>query len=108
MPIFENNKLVGIFSENTLLDIVRLEQGIVLDEDTNFSIIRDALKIENHSIENFEFISRKRNIYDIEDLFKDYFSSHKRMGCVYITENGKKEENILGMLTAWDVLGIKE
>lgn len=105
VPIFENNKLIGIFSENTLLDIVRLETGILLDENTNFYAIRDALKIENHSMESFEFISRRKNIYDVEDLFKNYFSSHKRVGCVYITENGRKEENILGMLTAWDVLG---
>ena len=103
--IFEENKLVGIFSENTLLDIVRLETGILIDEKTNFSSIKESLKIDNHSMESFEFISRRKNIYDVEDLFKNYFSSHKRVGCVYITENGRKEENILGMLTAWDVLG---
>lgn len=105
VPIFEENKLVGIFSENTLLDIVRLETGILIDEKTNFSSIKESLKIDNHSMESFEFISRRKNIYDVEDLFKNYFSSHKRVGCVYITENGRKEENILGMLTAWDVLG---
>lgn len=105
VPIFENDSFIGVFSENTLLDIVRLETGIVLDENTKFSTIRDALKIENHSMESFEFVSRKRNVYDVEDLFKDYFSRHKRIGCIYVTENGRKEETVLGMLTAWDVLG---
>ena len=105
VPIFEGNNLVGVFSENTLLDIVRLNTGIILDEKTDFSTIREALKIENHSMESFIFISKKKNIYDVEDLFKNYFSRHKRIGCIFVTDNGKKGENILGMLTAWDVLG---
>ncbi len=105
VPIFDGDNLVGIFSENTLLDIVRLNKRMILDENTNFSTIRDALKIENHSMETFIFISKNKNIYDVENLFKNYFSMHKRIGCVFVTANGKKEENILGMLTAWDVLG---
>lgn len=105
VPVFENNKLVGVFSENTLLDIVRLESGLILDEKTSFNSIREALKIENHSMEEFDFISIKTNIYDIDELFKNYFSSHNRIGCLYITEHGEKDEDILGMLTAWDVLG---
>lgn len=105
IPILENEKLIGVFSENTLLDIVNKKGGIIVDEETTFETIKDAIKIENHSMENFEFISKRKNIYDVEEIFKDYFSKHKRIGCVYITENGKKNESILGMLTAWDVLG---
>ncbi len=105
IPIFENKKLIGVFSENTLLDVVRNETGIILDNNTKFKSIEKYLKIENHSMEEFIFVSRRKNIYDIEDIFKDYFFKTKRIGCIYVTENGKDTENILGMLTAWDVLG---
>lgn len=105
IPIFENDVLVGIFSENTLLDIVNKETGILIGKDTTFRAFQDYLKIENHSSEEFKFISRNKNIYDIEDIFKDYFTRNKRLGCVYITENGKENEKILGMLTAWDIFG---
>lgn len=103
--IFENDVLVGVFSENTLLDIVNKETGILIGKDTTFRAFQDYLKIENHSSEEFKFISRNKNIYDIEDIFKDYFTRNKRLGCVYITENGKENEKILGMLTAWDIFG---
>lgn len=103
IPIFENDVLVGVFSENTLLDIVNKETGILIGKDTTFRAFQDYLKIENHSSEEFKFISRNKNIYDIEDIFKDYFTRNKRLGCVYITENGKENEKILGMLTAWDI-----
>jgi len=105
IPILENEKLVGIFSENTLLDIVNEKSEIIIDEKTTFNDIKEAIKIENHSMEDFEFISRRKNIYDVEDMFKDYFSKNKRLGCIYITQNGNKNESILGMLTAWDILG---
>lgn len=105
IPILENEKIIGVFSENTLLDVVKCDTGIVLDEDTKFTSIEQFLKIEKHSMEEFIFVSRRKNIYDIEEIFKNYFSENKRIGCIYVTENGKDTENILGMLTAWDVLG---
>lgn len=105
IPIIENEVLIGVFSENTLLDIVNAKGGIIIDEDTKFNEIVDYIKIEEHSTEEFLFVSRNTNIYDVEDLFKDYFIKKKRLGCVYITEHGKENEKILGMTTAWDVLG---
>lgn len=105
IPILENDVLVGVFSENTLLDIVKNQDGVVITDNTKFIEFADFLKIENHSTEEFLFISKDENIYDVEDRFKDYFNKNKRIGCIYITEHGNKEEKILGMLTAWDILG---
>ncbi len=105
IPIMENGKLVGVFSEGTLLDIVNVKNAMVMDETTKFEAIRDAIKTENHAVEEFTFISRKTDIYEVEDLFKDYFERKDRLGCIFITENGKEDEEILGMITAWDVLG---
>lgn len=105
VPILENGIIKGVFSESSLLDIVNTESGIIIDKNTKFADILEYLKLENHSTEEFIFISRNKNIYDVEDIFKDYFIRKKRVGCVYITESGKADESILGMLTAWDVLG---
>ena len=105
IPIIENNVLIGVFSESTLLDIIKKDNGIIVDENTQFKEIKEYLKIENHSAEDFIFISKNKNIYDIEEIFKKYFLRRKRIGCVYVTEHGKKSESILGMFTAWDVLG---
>lgn len=105
IPILENKKLIGVFSENTLFDVVKNDSRIIIDQKTKFSSIKDYLKIENHSMEEFIFVSKIKNIYDIEEMFKNYFSRNKIIGCIFITDNGKSTENILGMLTAWDVLG---
>lgn len=105
VPILENGVIIGVFSESTLLDIINKDGIIDVDKDTTFSEIFDYLKIENHSTEEFDFVSRNTSVYDVEDKFKDYFKRQKRLGCIYITENGRSSEKVLGMLTAWDVLG---
>ena len=105
VPILENNKFIGVFSENILLDVIKEKEGIILDGKTDFLKFRENLKIDNHSMEKFEFIARNTNVYDVQELFNNYFSNDKVLGCVFVTEHGKKEESILGMFTAWDVLG---
>lgn len=105
IPILEDEKLIGIFSENTILDIVNSDGKVIIDERMNFEEIKEFIKIENHSMERFEFISKDKNIYQVEEMFKKYFKQKKRLGCIYITDRGKEDEKILGMLTAWDVLG---
>lgn len=105
VPIFDDGKFVGVFSESTLLDMVNLEGVILIEEDMTFKNIKEALKVEKHSMEDFIFIPRTKNIYEVEDIFKNYFSNQKRIGCIYITANGRPGESILGMTTAWDVLG---
>ena len=105
IPIIENGIIIGVFSESSLIDIVNKENGIIIDKSTKFSDILEYIKMDNHTTEEFMFISRNKNIYDVEDIFKNYFQRKKRVGCVFITEHGKSNENILGMLTAWDILG---
>lgn len=105
IPILDNGALKGVFSENTLLDIVNTEGGIIVDKNTKFKEIEEELKLVNHSMEDFKFISKNKTVYDVYELFKNYFSQRKRLGCVYITENGYPTEKLLGMVTAWDVLG---
>lgn len=91
--------------EKTYTHIPIIENGIIIDKSTKFSDILEYIKMDNHTTEEFMFISRNKNIYDVEDIFKNYFQRKKRLGCVFITEHGKSNENILGMLTAWDILG---
>ena len=105
VPILEKNKFIGVFSENTLLDVIKKDECIILDGKTDFSQFKENLEVDNHSMEKFEFISRNTNIYDVQALFNNYFSNGKVLGCVFVTEHGNKNESILGMFTAWDVLG---
>ena len=65
------------------------------------------LKVEDIPLENindeFQFISWQTSIYDIEQLFSVRGKEHKRLGAVFMTEKGKKNEPIVGIITAMDI-----
>ena len=42
---------------------------------------------------------------DVCSYFIDEFKKGSKLSCVLITQNGKETEKIIGIITAWDVLG---
>ena len=75
VPILENNKFIGVFSGNIILDIIEKEQEIILNEKTDFSEFRETIKVENHSMEKFKFISKNKNI--CEKISRKIFMTFK-------------------------------
>ena len=56
-------------------------------------------------MEVFIFHNKKTYVDDIKDEFQQQFDENKRIGVVFITEHGKRDESINRMLTAWDLVG---
>ena len=108
IPIYEGKDLIGIFSENVFFNIMLKEEEILLDKDVTFAAIKQYLDVENHTGEEFLFVDRNKSIFEIEEYFENYFARNERLAVVYITNSGKKTEQILGMITPWDVLGREE
>lgn len=105
IPVFDKGNFVGVFSENTLFTYLAKNEAITLDSDTTLNKFKDILGIDKHDTEQFEFISKNKCIYEVEELFRKYLSSQKRLAVVFITENGEQNEKLLGLITAWDVAG---
>ena len=40
---------------------------------------------------------------DVAGMFQEALEDKKRLGAVFVTQNGRPTERILGMLTAWDM-----
>lgn len=104
IPIYDNNKLVGIFSEGVLFNYLYKNEIIEIDENTLFSDIIDFISL-NNSKEIIKFVDRNK-LYDEVCLeFINEFKKGSKLSCVLVTQNGKKEEKVIGILTAWDILG---
>jgi len=55
--------------------------------------------------EGFEVLGRNHSVYDAKDAFARPLGSGKtRLHAVIITQNGKKAEKPLGLVTPWDIL----
>ncbi|MDR0461793.1 MAG: CBS domain-containing protein [Christensenellaceae bacterium] len=105
IPVFENNALIGIFSETVLFDYFFNEGIIEINDKTTLKDFSKYLPLTNHSTEVFAFISKHKSPYELKNLFEQSFSHNKRLAMVFVTENGKETESILGIVTAYDILG---
>ncbi|MCA9766150.1 MAG: CBS domain-containing protein [Carnobacterium sp.] len=102
-PVFNDNKLVGIVSEN----------GI-----TNFlanSISEDFISIKDITIEEvlgaheekrlYEVINENKSIFDIESIFNKRIKEGKTAYVLLISKNQhiKSPTDIVGIMTPWDI-----
>lgn len=120
VPVFTNKKeskeFLGVFSESSLMCIVGKKEEVFCK---NFSInsgllIKDILDIIEKPIrESWAFISATYDVLKIQKLFhtqtfENASQPNSRLGVLFVTKNGKKDEEILGLITAWDLSKINE
>lgn len=53
--------------------------------------------------DNYLLISRHTSIFDLINMFREYECKGKRLEAVLITESGKDSEQLLGIVTIWDL-----
>ncbi len=66
------------------------------------ALVKDVLDYEEES-SVYEFISRDTLIVDVIDRFEDSQKQGKKLEAIFITNNGKKTEKLLDILTSWDL-----
>jgi predicted transcriptional regulator len=104
VPIYNGNNFIGILSESSIFNWL----GDIKDFDRSLANmkIRDIekyLDIYNRSNEYFEFVTKNENVYLIKQWFIEAIKNQKRLGAVFITEDGTQNGEILGIITAWDL-----
>lgn len=104
IPIYSNDKLVGVFSEGVLFNYLYENQIIAIDYDTTFNDILDFISFDN-SKEIIKLVDRNKLYDDVCLEFVNEFKKGSKLSCVLVTQNGKPHEKVIGILTSWDILG---
>lgn len=104
IPVIDGDRLVGIFSENTVYTYICFENSITINEDTKISQFEKYLPFDEHLNEYFLFLPKTAFLYEVQELFKYTSGRKKLLTVIYITENGKRNEPLIGMITPWDLL----
>ncbi|HPE86029.1 MAG: hypothetical protein PHU97_09795 [Bacteroidales bacterium] len=105
-PIFnaEDTEVVEIVNTNTVsrwLSNVQSDQGHLAELDVPIESLLVAIEVK----ENFRYLSKTSNVYDAYDLFmKNVQSKGYNLDLILITENGKRAESILGVITFQDII----
>lgn len=106
VPVLDENKrIAGVFSENVVFSYLAKNMACAIDQNTKISVFEDLIPVEKHSSEYFEFAHKKAMLSEVKELFERGLTERKRLGVVYITDNGRQNGVIVGMITAWDIAG---
>ena len=109
LPVLEGGHLVGVFSPNVLFRYLAEEEhisGRIID--LKMDDLMNYIPIKEHISEFYAFTSRKAISSDVNDMFASYSKIGKRLALVFVTENGKEDEFILGLISPSDMLRADE
>lgn len=104
IPILQNGRVVGVFDENSLFNYVADHETVDVDSNLRFSDIADYLSLTDRDNEAFIFIKSSMYIDEVEDIFQRNFNQRERIGVAFITNNGRPDEQLQGLITPWDIL----
>lgn len=102
-PIYRNKECIGLLTTGAIVKWMALN---VVDSIVQLESIKvsDILKYEEeHPI---SFVPKSINIFEVEEVFENAHKDKKDLEAVIITENGKRNETPLGLITAWDLIEI--
>lgn len=105
VPILENGRVVGVFDENSLFSFISSSEDDIFEFDNNLSFndLREYIQLDNREMEEFKFFGMNRYLDDAAEEFNKSIKQSKRLGLLLLTVNGKPSEELLGILTPWDL-----
>lgn len=103
VPIIENNQMIGVFSENTILSYLADNYEVIILGNMTIADFSDYLPLAAHKGERFAFLPRRASLSDVYKVFNQAIEAKQRIGMVFVTEHGRDSEKPLGVITAWDL-----
>lgn len=107
VPIVDSNGIVqGVFSRETFFDIILSNKEITVnDELTVWDFYKECL-FEGHTNEAYLFVSKNYSTKKAFDALVKRSSQKKKPVLLFVTEHGKQEEHLLGVITYLDLTKI--
>lgn len=106
IPIYDGQTFVALLTTNT----VALWLGKAVENDIfslNDTAIESVLRCSEDK-DNYYFLSRDATIFDALLKFQDYHNNGKRLEAVLITQDAKRTNKLLGIITIWDLTKIHQ
>ena len=101
IPVYDGEKFAGLLTTNTVavwLGSCAEEEIFSLTETTIATVLEYTEDEDNHL-----FVGRGTTLSEIQERFQEYERRGKRLEAILVTESGKATENLLGVVTIWDL-----
>ncbi|MCM3089245.1 CBS domain-containing protein [Bhargavaea ginsengi] len=105
IPVFEDGEFRGLISPSGLMEYLAetVADDVISREITTLSDILRHI----HTGRSYEFISANLSVYAAEEMFSDAVVKGRRLEALLITENGRRDEKLIGIITPWDLMKIE-
>ncbi|MEN2466103.1 CBS domain-containing protein [Ornithinibacillus sp. FSL M8-0202] len=100
-PIYDGANFIGLVTENGIT------KWLAENNETPITEVAIEQIMPYQKDNNHEFIAKHATIYEAIELFKDNMEKGNRVDALLITENGERSEKLIGIITAWDMMGVQ-
>ena len=105
VPVIHKGGIAGVFSVSSVFGFL-LEKGAdALNENTRVNDFGKLVALDREFGEHFLVMPKSATYLDVRRQFEEDHTRNRRLAAVFITEDGRPSQPLLGMLTPWDVLG---
>lgn len=104
VPVMKDGRFYGVFSVGSVFRYLLRRRGKGLDPEATIKDLKGYLAVEEHT-ENYEFVPADASYIAVRQKFEQPRGKNKRVAVIFITQDGRPDQPLLGMLTPWDVLG---
>lgn len=104
IPIVENHRIVGVFSTKTIMRIVAENNSALLSESLNFKDIADFIRLVEEPMAHYGFINPNTTLEDVSLKFQRSKERKVRLDMLFITDNGRSDGVLQGMVTPREIL----
>ncbi len=104
VPVMESGSFQGVFSAGAMMRYLLASRGKGITPETTVADLHEYISLAKHT-ENYAFVPRDTGYLTVRGMFETVKGRNQRISVIFITEDGKQDQRLLGVLTPWDVLG---
>jgi len=103
-PVRQQGAVVGVFSTRCVFDYLAEHGFDSLDDSSRIAELQDYYRLDRHMGDRYKFVPENTSIISVRNDFRSQKEKNRRLSTVFVTRNGTPQEDLICMLTPWDVL----
>ncbi|PIC58359.1 hypothetical protein CSV80_05490 [Sporosarcina sp. P12(2017)] len=105
LPIYKKGQFIGLITADGIMNWLADQEADCISRE-----IPTLLDVYNHEKrrKTYRFVKSSMSVYEAEGFFRKSIVSGKRLQALLITEQGGKDEKLIGIITPLDLLKIDE
>jgi len=103
IPIVEDKNVLGLLTSNTITRFLGINTNNDFSELLNEKLL-NILKYTEYK--NYDFIQIDSSVFNIINKFEEFLSRGRFLDALLVTQNGKNNESLMGIITSWDLQSV--